>query len=317
MQTSKTINLALALLGLAACGGGDTGAITITLGAEETIAEGIAAGDGDEDITDGWEVSFDRFIVSVGEVRLARAGTSDEVVDETVRVVDLVQIPPSGEALTSFADLTAARWDRVGFALVAPTADAERAGNVGQDTFDAMVAGGCTYFIDGVLTPADGATAMSNPPGGTPRVVPPQGIVFSFCVPASVRFTSCELDGVPGVAIPSGGTATAELTFHGDHMTFPSFTEGAEIVTRRAQWLADADTNGDDVLTRGELEAITGPNLVALFPADTDPGTPGNQGYSLVGAPGGTVSSAWGFLVAQLRTQGHLNGEGECVPEVD
>ncbi len=300
---------------LVGCGGGAAGDLDVRLGAEETIANGIEAGDGEENIVDGWNLTYDKFIVAVGDIRVARSGASEEVIDEVVRVIDLVQAPPGGSALTSFAGLDAARWDRVSYALVAPTVDATRDANVGQPDFDAMVAGGCSYLIEGTITPAVGSAAQSTPPGGASRTVPATGIGFAFCVPATVRFIECQSDALPGVAIPSGGTATAVFTLHGDHIVFPSFDDGAEIVERRAQWLVNGDTNGDDVLTQAELTAITGADLVTLFPTDLDPGTPGNQGYSLANAPGGPITNAFGFVVAQLRTQGHLNGEGECEAE--
>jgi hypothetical protein len=50
-----------------------TGDVTFLVQAEDTITEGLAAGDGDENITDGWSVSFDRYAVAIGEIQLGFA----------------------------------------------------------------------------------------------------------------------------------------------------------------------------------------------------------------------------------------------------
>ena len=46
------------------------GSVSILLEAEDTITEGLAAGEGDEDITDGWAVTFDDYIVIIGDIQL-------------------------------------------------------------------------------------------------------------------------------------------------------------------------------------------------------------------------------------------------------
>lgn len=308
------------IAGLVACafaaGCGDEGDLRIVITAEETISEGIEAGDGEEDIRDGWNVQYDKLIVGIGDVSIARSGSAEEYEEPSITVIDLVQLPTSGFTLLELSGLAAKRWDRVSYALRAPDGNAVVHSSVSDADRDAMIAGGCTYLIAGTISPAPGSAAQSTPPGGVARTVPSSGITFNLCVPADVHFTSCQSDDVPGVAIPGGGVGTAALTLHGDHPFFPSFIEGDELVMRRAQWLVNSDTNGDNVVTREELETITGASLVTLFPADLDPGTPGNQGYSLTGAVGGPITSAFEFLVAQLRTQGHLNGEGECEPIV-
>jgi hypothetical protein len=94
------------------------------------------------------------------------------------------------------------------------------------------------------------------------------------------------------------------VTLHGDHLFFDAFPTGDEgTIMRRAQWLANADLDGDANVTAAELQAASASDL---FPASL---------YSLTGAlvP---VSTAFDFVRAQLATQGHFQGEGECVWEL-
>ena len=95
--------------------------------------------------------------------------------------------------------------------------------------------------------------------------------------------------------------SSAEVTIHGDHIFFNGFPEEEGTVRRLAQWMADIeDINDDDVLTQVDFEAAT--DLGALFPASE---------YELTGGPL-EITTAWDFVRAQLGTQGHFQGEGEC-----
>src|SRR5690606_3692612 len=101
----------------------------------------------------------------------------------------------------------------------------------------------------------------------------------------------------------AGGTSTATVTLHGDHLWFdslPSATEGT--VNRRAAWILHADPDGDGMVDTADLAAV--PAEVAF---------PSSLGYSLTGAKDIIITNALDFVRAQLSTQGHLNGEGECL----
>lgn len=280
-------------LGLASCGE-TTGSLTVLLDAEDTISEGLEPGAGDENIVDGWAVSFDRYIVAIGDVRLARGDDLDvEVTEPTVLVVDLAAIPASGVTLARFEDVAAVRWDRFEYATP-PAPGATRHETVEPADFDEMVANGWTYLIEGVLTNASGE---SCPPGGACR--PATEIAFRLGVPLEARFGPCEAEeGLPGVTVVEGGT-TVSATIHGDHLFFDGFPSGAEVIERRAQWLANADTDGDDAVSPAELMGL---DAFSLFPADT---------HNVSGAPYPVVT-AWDYVRGQLATQGHFQGEGEC-----
>src|SRR5688572_10341982 len=80
-----------ALLG---CGSDDgataeVGAVQVFVEPEDTIPEGIEPGTGEENIADGWTVTYDRFLVTVGNLRAARSDASETFGDAAVFVLDL------------------------------------------------------------------------------------------------------------------------------------------------------------------------------------------------------------------------------------
>lgn len=282
------------------CGDDDapagTGSVQVLLEAESTIVDGIAAGPGAEDITDGWSVSFSKYLIAVGHVELARSTMPEPHLHADVDyVVDLHTLPPAGFQLAQFEGVEAGRWDEFGYETPEASATSMRADNVSQADFDEMVAGGFTYLIEGTLTKSDG---QSCPPGGSCRAAP--SLSFRFGVSAPTAFGGCQAEeGARGLAVIADGTTAVSATIHGDHMFFTAFPTTVETLTRKAQWLANADTDGDNTVTRAELEAL---DPAALFPSAE---------YSLTGAPIPVVTS-WDFIVAQLKAQGHFQGEGEC-----
>jgi hypothetical protein len=283
-----------------------TGIVQIDLGAEDTITEGLSAGTGDEDVVDGWSVDFDAYIIVVGGVRLA-GGADDAEHSERRLVIDLTQLPPSGMALARFERVQAGLWPEVSFETPAASEDVERDESVTQAQFDRMVAEQCTYLVSGTLTNPGGQRCIR---GDSSSCEPATSIGFDLCVPAATVYGPCESDtGIEGLAVVAGATTSANFTIHGDHLFFNGFPSGAEgSVARRAQWLANADLDANGMVTRAELEAIGPSDLGAMFPSTVSDGFPG---FSLGNSPI-TIDTAWDYVVAQLKTQGHFQGEGEC-----
>jgi len=289
------------------------GDLEVRLAAEDVITDGLEAGDGPEDIQDGWSARFERYIVAIGDVDV-HASTNDSLSaqDESVHVIDLTELPPSGAALWSLEGLTEGRWE-FGYSSAQASASATRHDSVSQEDYDQMSAEGWTYLIDGVLSNTSGQScppsALVEPGDKSPNGANAGGdqcydapeVRFTFGAPAVTRFGPCEIDGVPGVAISANDTQSASITIHGDHLFFNGFPEGAEGgVSRLAQWLADCDLNLDGVVTQAELESITPAQLPEI-----------DERFQLGGAPIDPVNM-YAYLQAQLKTQGHFQGEGEC-----
>lgn len=303
------------LLSLSACtseGGGAAGSLTVLLESEDVIVSGLQPGEDVENIRDGWTVTFDKYLLAVGDIDLHLS--SDEAVEAEAGdsfVVDLTQVPASGLELWQFDELEAGRWE---FNYQTPGAahGASRHDRVEDADFELMVESDWTYLVAGQLTQE---TGQSCPPASlaTPGDETPNGnksgendcydspsISFSFGATVETAYGPCEIDEVPGVSIPAGGTQTVAITIHGDHIFFNGFPEGDEGgVRREAQWLADCDLDLDGVVTQEELEAIT----PAQLPTMAD--------YQFGGAPL-EPTNLYEYVRAQLKSQGHYQGEGEC-----
>ncbi len=299
-------------LGCSASGEGSTGDLTVLLEAEDVITEGLEAGDDVENIRDGWTVTFDKYIAAVGHLDLHLS--SDESVDAEsadVFVIDLTEVPTSGEELWMFEQIESGRWE---FNYETPTAaeGGMRHESVSKDDFDFMFDNEYTYHIKGALEKEDGE---SCPPAALADVgdTEPNGnksgendcydnpnISFTISAEAETAFGPCEIDEIPGFSVPEGGVQTVAITIHGDHIFFNGFPEGDEGgVYRKAQWLADCDLNLDGAVSQKELEAIKPADLPAM--AD----------YQFGGAPI-EPTDMYQYVRAQLKTQGHYQGEGEC-----
>lgn len=295
--------LALALLAapLVASCGDDTGDAVILLEAEESITDGVAAGQGRGEIVDGWTATFSKYVVALGPIEMARSTHPGVETDASERVLDLRSVPEGSLEVATFSGLAAGRWDLFSYRLVVATNETARDASVSEADFARMVSEGCTYLVQGTLTKPGGE---SCPPGGACRAA--ETIAFDLCVPAAVQYESCVSEtGIPGLPVTAGSSRSASITLHGDHLFFPGFPAGSENVMRRAQWLADSDVDGDGTVTRTELEGLTakGGLLSTLLPADE---------YAL-SSPPFALENAWQYVRSQMVTQGHFQGEGECV----
>ncbi len=291
--------LALGCTNAADDGSNGPGDLSVLLQAEESITDGIEPGEGDENIIDGWSVHFEKYIVGLGDVRIGSDASHIHAESPQRTVVDLTRITQGSSAFTELVDVRAEQYDFFGYSLL-PASTAGRDSGVSEENFDELIQAGASHLIEGTL---ENPVGQSCPPGEACRDV--ARITFRFVVPLEVTLGPCEIDATQrGVAVTENGTSSVGITLHGDHIFFDAFPTGAEgVVQRRAQWLADADANGDDHVDYAELQRITGADLSDILP---------NSEYDLgVGAPF-PLESAADFLRAQLATQGHYQGEGEC-----
>lgn len=289
---------------------GGTGSLTVLLEAEDTITKGLDPGTEGENITDGWQVRFENYNVGIGEIAVAFATDPTLATEDEARfVVDLTTVPASGLSLWSLGGLDEGRWQ---FAYATATDGATRDDSVSTVDFDAMIASDWTYLIRGTMTQADGLSCPPTSKAMVPMGTMPTGmneggdacypnpsVAFEIGIEAETVYGPCEVDGLTGFAITADSTQTVAATIHGDHLFFNGFPTGDEGgIVRLAQWLADCDLNLDGAVSQAELEAIDLADLAEL-----------DDRYNL----GETqASNAWEYVRAQLKTQGHFQGEGEC-----
>ena len=316
----RTIGLIAVLCLLVGCddGTGTPGEdvdVSVLLEAEDTITEGLAPGEGPEAIRDGWAVTFDDYVVVIGDVD-AHLSTDDSVQVEAPErfAVDLVDVPQSGLELWTLSGLREGRWE-LNYAIAGAADGAMPHDSVTDAQMTRMIDEDLTYLIAGSMTQPGG---RSCPPANlaAPGVAEPSGepnaaddpcyanetIAFELGVQAETAFGPCEVDEMPGFAVTAGSTTTIALTIHGDHIFFNGFPESDEGGTQRlAQWLADCDLNLDGEVTREELEQIAPSDLIEL-----------DERFQLGGSPITPLTNLWDYVTAQLKTQGHFQGEGEC-----
>lgn len=287
----------LAALALPACGTGTgTGSAQVFTQPEDSIPGGLQAGEGPENIQDGWNVRYTRFLITIGGARASRSDTGEHIRDDGVFVLDLLRAPAQGYIIASFDDVAAVRWDRFGFDLpnasaaaraLAPTREADRA---------FLVERGESIYFEGAIDKDGG---QSCPPGKPCR--PAGTVTFRWGFPAGTSFDDCGTsDGNAGFAVPSGSSVQIKPTLHGDHWFFSNFTAGVELTARRAQYIADADLDGDGETTIDELKSTPAADVFAV------------PDYNLAGSLGGPIDTAYDYVLAQIRTMGHFQGDGDC-----
>jgi hypothetical protein len=297
------LHVACALALLPGCGDddgatSDKGTVQVFIEPEATVSEGIEPGADEENMSDGWRATYDRFLVTVGNVRAARSDAQETLGDARVVVLDLKAAPAGGYVFTEFEEVSAVRWDRFGYDLPNAKAGVETLAPTQTADVELMIEGGYSIYIEGSIEKADG---QSCPRGDTTVCVPAPKVTFRWGLAAGTSFDDCAtVEGVSGFAVPVGGTVPVKPTIHGDHWFFSNVTAGVELTKRYAQYIADSDLDGDGETTLEELKQV---NAAEVFPSPK---------YSLAGALGGPVETAYDYVLAQARTLGDFQGEGEC-----
>jgi hypothetical protein len=267
--------MGLSFLGLVACGSGQ-GNVTFTTYGENFIEKEIPA----TAFTDGWTVRYSKFLVKLGELKVAKHNGDVGADRAEARVFDMHK--PGPVEVAAFTDLPADEWDEVQYAI-GPWPDAT-AGNADAADVELMKSQGFSVYVEGTTT--KGAQTKR----------------FRWGFNTNTIYEHCENPDIgKGVTVPSGGTETVQLTVHGDHLFFDDL-QSAD-AKMRFDAIAAADKLGiagaDGEVTLDELAAV---DLTSL-PSDE---------YGTGGAA--NVRNLRDFVTALVRTVGHYRGEGECSP---
>lgn len=288
----------LATVGCGADGVGGAGKVQVFVQPEDTIPEGLSAGAGKESVVDGWGVQYTKFLVSIGGFRAGRSvDAAASLRDDRRWVVDLRRVPAGGFVATTWQDAAAGRWDHFGFDLPNATAGALAATGTAQADVDFMVANHYSLYFEAVLSNPMGRSCRPTAPTDC---VPRATVTVRWGLRAGTAFDGCApAQGDSGFAVPAGVTVQIKPTIHGDHWFFTNLTQGAEITSRRAQWIANCDLDRDGETTLDELRRVRASDV---FESPT---------YNLSGALI-AVTTAYDYLEAQARTLGDFQGDGEC-----
>lgn len=113
-----------------------------------------------------------------------------------------------------------------------------------------------------------------------------QGVVKSFewGFDSETLYANCETTAVVG-------ESPTTLTIHADHFFYDDFLSEPAVAF---ELVASADTDEDGFVTKAELEALD---------------ITGQSRYQVGSMP---ITDLWGFVDAQAKTLGHIDGEGHC-----
>jgi hypothetical protein len=285
--------------------------LDVLLRAESVVTDGLEAGDLAGQVRDGWQVSFEQYVAVLGPVALGPAGAVGRA--PSVLAVDLKGVPSEGFKLWSMQDLTPGRHS-FSFELGVADSETERHRSVASGDFEQLSDAGATYLIRGALAQSGGRSCPPRElarPGDREAVetlasgdlcYDASQVRFSLVVSAPVRAEDCQTDGIPGAVVTAGQVNTVSITLHGDHLFFGGFAAGDEgSVERWAQWLADCDLDLDGEVSSPELAQVPWTSLPSVSAAR----------FPLGSAPV-RIATALDYVRAQLMTQGHFEGEGEC-----
>lgn len=288
----RSLLAAVALVCLAACsndggtGTGGSGNVQIFVVAEDSITNGLEPGTDLENVQDGWTITYDRYVVAVGNFRARRSDNGETLSDPSVYILDLKGAPTSGYVAKEFTGASAVRWDKFGYDVPNAKAGAKPLAPTTQADADLMIQNGYSVYYEGYGEKAG------------------KKITFKWGFAAGTAFDDCASpDGAPGFAVPAGGTVQVKPTLHGDHQYFDNVTQGVEITRRLAQWLQTCDKDGSGELTIAELKVC---DVVTALPQPP---------YDLTAVrdqDGDGKLSVFDYVNSQMRTFGDYQGDGEC-----
>lgn len=265
---------------------GGTGNVQIFVVPEETITGGLEPGTEAENVQDGWSIRYRRYLVAVGNFAARRSDTGDTIQDTAVHILDLVAAPSSGYVIGELRDVPAARFDKFGYDVPNAKLGAKPIAPTSQADADFMIQNGYSVYYEG----------YGEKEG--------RKISFKWGFRSGTSFQDCESpDGIPGFAVPAGGTVQIKPTLHGDHQYFDNVTQGVELTKRYAAWLDVCDANRNLDLTLDELKEC---NAATALPSVT---------YNLTGVAdedGDGKISVYDYVSSQMRTFGDFQGDGEC-----
>lgn len=260
-------------------GSGGVGTLVFTTWGEEYIEDEIPA-DPEGGFVDGWSVSYDKFLVSFGNIVVADVRGEQAGGMATSRLFD--NTLPGVKPIVVLEAVPAKAWDRISYEIAPVSEDTGLSEGVPESDKALMLEGGYSLYVSGVGTK-----------GGLEKR-------FEWGFTIATRYEACqaEADGrsESGVVVTNNGQLTAELTTHGDHLFYDrlqSSPDASVQTSLRFEALAAADADADGTITLDELNAT----LLDVRTYD-----PSGLGASTLGA----------FVTTLARTVGHFRGEGEC-----
>ncbi len=289
--------LAFATTSLAACNddpasSGGQGTAQITTFGEDYVEDRIPSDpDGESGLLNGWEVKYDKFLVSFHEITIKDADGNVGYKLAKPIFFDNTKKGAAGDKLIASLQLDAKAWPDVSF-QIKPAVQDETLGE-GADPADhaMMVQNGYSVYVSGTATQsaADGTKKRKT---------------FSWGFKTATQYAKCQQaedsQNRFGIVVSNGGTDTTQRTTHGDHLFYDRLQASPD-PAKKTLLRFDEKAEADDVPNGDGNGDVTLQELCKLqFAVDKyDPS-------------GLDVASVGDFVIFLSRTLGHFRGEGEC-----
>jgi len=229
---------AAGLTALDACVPADTrpvpGSLLLTVSPSPAVTQGVTT-------VDGWNVTFERLVVNMGQASLGGSCNSYSEADYT-RVLDVTSQP--GQKLSILYGI--GQCD-LRFRVAPPTVDAVLGENVSQADVDTLrTPGGDAYVpLGGISIDLAGAAVR----GAVTKH-------FHLLFRPRVRYGNCRLeeDAGPGVDLVSSGALTYDIRMEGEAVLRDDVD--AATASLRFDPFANADKDGDGNVTLDELRQV-------------------------------------------------------------
>jgi hypothetical protein len=201
------------------------GTVSVSVYGEEYIEDALPA----SVFSDGWTVTFDEFLISLGAVHVAPEGADAGFAAPAYRVYDVARSTGgAGQVVGSGASPGAAHLE-VEY-TIAPAADAVAADGTTTEQLDRVRNAGHALFVRGRAVKGDVTKT------------------FAWGFDTRTVYAPCHAAGAV-----DGGSTPVQLTIHGDHLFYDDlFSETPNV---SFDLVAASDADGDGEITRAELLA--------------------------------------------------------------
>ncbi len=199
------------------------GVLALELWGEEFIEERIPA----SELADGFEVTFDKFLINLGGFSVAQEGNSPVIEEPAMKVWDLTREGPFDIASTV---APVGEYTHTAYSIV-KTISSATAGNVAQADLQLMIAEGYSIYVSGAAT--KGATTKA----------------FTWGFDTETTYDPCHSEA----SLIDGKEATVQITIHGDHLFYDD--AWSDTPKLRFNDITLADVNDDGEVTPAELLA--------------------------------------------------------------
>ena len=298
----RTVAACSSALLLLSCVSEDTageGNLALELGGGAALRDGFPYDEGavTYEFVDGWELTFDKYVVAVGDVILSEQDDGSEAATwEGPKVTDLAAGSTGSEDLATVEGLPARRLD-FGFSFLPPSLNDDTSSADAEDV-SLMVKNGWSFLVEG--------EAVNAEKGRTVR--------FRIGLPVAARYYKCinGEDTTQGVAIEDNKTSGVYIYSHAVHLFWDTLASGDEDLRFDAFAAVAGD---DDLVTEEELKDQ---DLTDLKDENGDPLVDAD-GKKVTYNDGGLLpTDEWDlyhFVKYAARASAHFNGTGLCSVE--